>query len=152
MHRRPAQTKILCRLLPFLAAFVPAASAQSPVNDMKAADHSKEPLVLERVSTKVAFEDSGMSSRETSARLRIQSQAGVQQSGVLNFPYASATSTMEIAYVRVIKPDGRIVDTPGENVLDMPADVTREAPFYSDLKEKQVAVKGLEVGDTLEYQ
>jgi hypothetical protein len=44
----------------------------------------------------------------------VQSQAGVQQSGVLNFPYASGTSTMDIAYVRVIKPDNRVVETPAE--------------------------------------
>jgi transglutaminase-like putative cysteine protease len=84
--------------------------------------------------------------------MRIQSQAGLQQSGVLKFPYASATSTMEIVYVRVIKPDGRVVETPAENVLEMPSEVTRQAPFYSDLKEKQVAVKGLEIGDSVEYQ
>ena len=34
----------------------------------------------------------------------------------------------------------------------MPAEITRQAPFYSDLKDEQIAVKGLEVGDTLEYQ
>ena len=59
---------------------------------------------------------------------------------------------MDIAYIRVIKADGRVVETPAENVLDMPSEITREAPFYSDLKEKQIAVKGLEISDALEYQ
>src|SRR5437016_8182942 len=32
------------------------------------------------------------------------------------------------------------------------AQITREAPFYSDLHEKHVAVKGLSVGDVLEFR
>ena len=32
----------------------------------------------------------------------------------------------------------------------MPSDITRQAPFYSDLHERHVAVKGLAVGDVLE--
>ena len=45
-----------------------------------------------------------------------------------------------------------VVVTPDYNVQDMPADVTRSAPMYSDIHQKHVAVKGLGVGDTLEYQ
>jgi len=97
------------------------------------------------------FENDGTSSTTLKVRVRVQSQAGVKEFGVLTFPYASATTTLEIDHVRVIKPDGRIIETPAENALDMPTEVTREAPFYSDLKELQVAVKGLEVGDTLDF-
>ncbi len=59
---------------------------------------------------------------------------------------------MEIVYVRVTKPDHRLIETPAENSLDMPSEITRQAPFYSDQKEKQVAVKGLEIADTVEYR
>ena len=34
----------------------------------------------------------------------------------------------------------------------MPAAVTREAPLYSDLKEKHLPVRSLSAGDTLEYE
>src|SRR5260370_850552 len=34
----------------------------------------------------------------------------------------------------------------------MTADITRQAPFYTDTHETHVAVKGLGVGDLLEYQ
>jgi tetratricopeptide (TPR) repeat protein/transglutaminase-like putative cysteine protease len=118
----------------------------------KPADYSKEAFVVERISAKVAYENDGTSSEESSVRIRIQSQAGLQQFGILTFPYASATSTLEVSYVRVIKSDGRIVPTPAENILDIPAEITRQAPFYSDVKVYQVAVKGLEIGDTLEFQ
>jgi hypothetical protein len=71
---------------------------------------------------------------------------------VLTFTYTASNQQVEIGYVRVIKPDGSVVVTPDYNVQDMPADVTREAPMYSDIHQKHVAVKGLGVGDTLEYQ
>ncbi len=34
----------------------------------------------------------------------------------------------------------------------MPAPVTQEAPFYSDLKQMQLPIRNLRVGDTLEWQ
>lgn len=152
LNRQAMQIAALCCLLLMFSSCEPAAFAQSLAKDAKGSDYSKEPYVLERALTKAVFENNGTYSSETTSRTRIQSQAGVQQSGVLRFPYASAVSTMDILYVRVIKPDNRVVETPEENVLDMPSEITRQAPFYSDLKEKQVAVKGLEVGDVLEYQ
>jgi len=152
LSRAGTQIAILC-LLVFLFAFNRSSvRAQTSAKGAKEGDYSKEPFVVERVATKAVFEKDGTYTAETNSRTRIQSQAGAQESGVLHFSYASATSTMDISYVRVIKPDGRVVETPPENVLDMPSEITRQAPFYSDLKEKQVAVKGLEVGDTVEYQ
>jgi tetratricopeptide (TPR) repeat protein len=71
---------------------------------------------------------------------------------LLSFSYPSATGSFQIDYVRVLKPDGSVVETPGDNVQDMAAEITRQAPFYSDLHEKHVAVKGLGVGDTLEFR
>ena len=44
-----------------------------------------------------------------------------------------------------------MVVTPENNVQDMPAEVTRSAPMYSDVHEKHVTVKALGVGDVLEY-
>ncbi len=50
------------------------------------------------------------------------------------------------------KPDGSVIETPAGDIMEVTPDISREAPTYSDLKDKQVAVKGLQVGDTLEYQ
>ncbi len=115
-------------------------------------EHSKEALVIEKFTRKETFENNGNSDREDTARVRIQSEAGVQAYGVLTFSYASGTGTFEIGYVRVRKPDGTVIETPPESVQDMAAQITRQAPFYSDLHEKHIAVKGLGVGDILEYQ
>jgi hypothetical protein len=116
------------------------------------ADYSQEGFVIEQFSRKERFENDGTSSREDTARVRIQSEAGVQRYGLLAFSYPSGTGTFEIGYVRVRKPDGSVVETPPENMQDMAAEITRQAPFYSDLHEKHVAVKGLSVGDVVEYR
>ena len=129
-----------------------SAAGKPRAADPRAPDYSKEAFVIERLLDKAAFADDGTYSTEESARIKIQSQAAVQALGIVNVSYASATTTVEIVYIRVIKPDGRVVETPPENILDMPTEITRQAPFYSDLKEKQVAVKGLEIGDALEFQ
>ena len=44
------------------------------------------------------------------------------------------------------------MDTPASDAIEMPAAVTREAPLYSDLKEKHLPVRSLSAGDTLEYE
>lgn len=125
---------------------VPAKAAPAPPN------YSNEPYVIDQFHTNVTFANDGRYVSETIAQIRIQSPAGVQSFSLLTFPYASANATVEIPYVRVRKPDGTVVDTPPGNIQNMPASITRAAPFYSDLREKQVAVKALESGDVLEYE
>jgi tetratricopeptide (TPR) repeat protein len=101
---------------------------------------------------RLPFENDDKQIREDTVRILVQANAGLQAWGILHFPYPSAISTLEISYVRATKPDGSIVETPTSDILEVTPDISREAPTYSDLKEKQVAVKGLQVGDTLEYK
>jgi tetratricopeptide (TPR) repeat protein len=115
-------------------------------------DYSQEAAVIEEMSTKIAFDNDGNLTREQTSRVRVQTGAGVQQWGLLSVSYQSATQTADIDYVRVRKPDGSTVTTPPDNIQDLDSEITRTAPFYSDLREKHVAVKGLGPGDILEYQ
>ena len=107
---------------------------------------------MEEMSTNIAFDNDGNFTREQTSRVRVQTDAGVQQWGLLSFPFQSATQTVEIDYVRVRKADGSTLITPPENVQDLDSEITRSAPSYSDLREKHVAVKGLGKGDILEYK
>lgn len=141
----------LCLLLLFHPLLAQQSPSQ-PVPTAKHGDYSKEPFIIEQSISHITYENDGTSTEEGSFRIHILSQAGLQHWGILNFPYASAESSVDISYVRVDKPGGQVIETPAENIVVMPADVTRAAPFYSDLMIKQVAVKGLEIGDTLEYQ
>lgn len=118
----------------------------------KPGDISKEALVFDKLYVRVREESDGAGTRQTTARVRVLADAGVKSMAVLAFTYTASSQQIDIAYVRVLKPDGSVVVTPDYNIQDMPAGVTREAPMYSDVHEKHVAVRGLAVGDTLEYQ
>ena len=111
-----------------------------------------ESVVLERSDTTYIMHADATGERDLHVRVRIQSDGAVQQFGVLSFSYASASETPVIKVARVIKPDGSIVETPVSDAIDMPAPVSRQAPLYSDLKEKQLPIRSLSRGDTLEYQ
>ncbi len=126
-------------------------TATTKAGTTPAQDSSQESVIVESSVTKVKYEADGTGTREAALALRVQSQAGVQALGILSFSYLSSNETVEFDYIRVRKPDGTVVNTPDYNVQDMPAEVTRAAPMYSDTREKQVTVKALGVGDILEY-
>ncbi len=135
-----------------LEVLLAAGGAQtSPPHSLGKSDYSQEAAVIEQMSTKIAFDNDGNSTREQTSRIRVQTDGGVKQWGLLSFPFQSATQTVEIDYVRVHKADGSTLITPPDNVQDLDSEITRSAPFYSDLREKHVAVKGLGKGDVLEY-
>lgn len=139
-------------LMLFALAFPHGGAGQATGDSAAKPDYSKEPYVIERSSATTEFRSDGTYTAVYSQRTLIQSQAALQQFGVLKLAYPSANASLEITRIRVIKPDGRMVDTPSESIMEMPAEVTRDAPFYSDVKEKHVAVRGLEIGDEFEYE
>ncbi len=115
-------------------------------------DYSQEGYVIEDMTTLISFDNDGKRERKQTTRVRVKSDSGVQGWGLLDLPYQSAVETLDVTFVRVKKPDGTVINTPADNVQDLDAEITRSAPFYSDLREKHVAVKGLSKGDVLEYE
>ena len=128
------------------------ASTSVPASPSAKPDYSKEPYLIQTLTSKLVFQNDGKVSRDDTARVLIQSNAGLQAYGILHFPYSFSTETMEVTHVRVTKPDGSVTETGAGDVMEVTPDLSRQAPMYSDLKDKQVAVKGLQVGDTLEYE
>jgi len=126
----------------------PTTTAAAPA---AAPDFSKEAYTIERHLNRISAESDGTGSREVTAEVKMLAEAGVKAFAVLSFTYTSANEVVDIDYVRVRKPDGTVVKTPDYNIQDMPGEVTRTAPLYSDIHEKHIAVKGLGVGDVLEY-
>jgi hypothetical protein len=114
--------------------------------------YADEPLVIERSETVVEVAADGTGWRERTLAARLQSDTGVKRYSVLNIAYAGNSQHVEIAYARVIHADGTVVETPPTEAMDMPAAVTRTAPFYSDLKELQLPVRSLRVGDRFELK
>jgi tetratricopeptide (TPR) repeat protein/transglutaminase-like putative cysteine protease len=130
----------------------------SPPNKIKPEDQTKpdpnseEAAIFERILNRVRFENDGTDVAETEAVVKIQSQAGVEEFGQLVFGYSSATEKLEIEYVRVRKPDGQVVTTPESTAQDFAPDILKEAPMYSDYRQRHISVAALQPGDTLEYR
>ena len=138
-----------------LALFLLCVSGVTQTSSPEAApskEFSKEGVVVQHSTTEVAFQSDGSYTTELRAQLRIQTDGGVRQYGVLRFPYSQAAiGRVDVQEVQVTKPNGSVIATPVDSSQDMTSDVSRDAPMYSDLREKHVPVKGLEPGDILEY-
>src|SRR5580692_9676623 len=133
-------------LLVLLAAPVDSIRAQ------QANTNKDNGFVIEKFETNVRFAASGTSEREQILRVRIESDSAVRQFGVISFPFDNDGERVAVDYVRVRKADGSTVETPESNFQEAPSAVTSGAPMYSDLREKQIPVKALASGDTMEYR
>jgi tetratricopeptide (TPR) repeat protein/transglutaminase-like putative cysteine protease len=149
---------IVLLLISSLLTLATAQAPPTPPNKIKSDDQTKpdpnaeEAAIFERILNRVRFENDGTDVTETEAVVKIQSQAGVEEFGQLVFGYSSATEKLEIDYVRVRKPDGQVVTTPESTAQDFAPDVLKEAPMYSDYRQRHISVAALQPGDTLEYR
>jgi len=114
-------------------------------------DYSQEAYVVKDFEYLARFEKDGTGTRTFNAVIDVRSDAGVQQWGQLVFGYSSANEKLDINYVRVKKPDGRVITATPDAVQDLTAGVARFAPMYTDYREKHITVPDLRPGDTLEY-
>jgi tetratricopeptide (TPR) repeat protein len=114
-------------------------------------DYSQEALVIEQLKVRYQFEKDGTGQHELSLRVRVQTEGALQRFGQLAFSYVSANENLEIDYVRVKKPDGTVVTAPPSSIQDLTAPISRDAPVYTDVRQKHITVPGLRPGDTLEY-
>ena len=129
----------------------PVAGAAAKLADSKAPDYAQESFVIEQMHSHYRFEVDGTGRKETTARIRVQSEAGVQQWGQIQEGYNSANERVEIPYVRVLKEDGTVVKADDDAVQDLSAPVEHEAPVYTDYRQKHITVPGLRPGEVLEY-
>src|SRR5207248_448258 len=130
----------------FLVIATACAMAQLPT----ATTSAQEAAVVEEQITRVRFENDGTAVRETTTKVRIQSEAGVEAFGQLIEGYSSATESLDVDYVRVRKPSGEVFETPKESAQDFAPEVLRSAPMYSDYRERHITVAALRPGDVLE--
>src|SRR5271156_2687497 len=162
MSSQFARAAVLVTLAAFFAPICrpqdqPEAPTIIPVTNLpkllpSEAQFAKEGVVYEKIATVINYDAAGLGEKTLTVVARIQSEGAVHEAGLLTFSYASGEEKVEPGYVRVGKPDGTVVNTPAADAQDMPTEVTREAPFYSDLREIQIPVKSLSPGDKLEYQ
>ena len=98
------------------------------------------------------FAKDGSSVRTLFVSEQILSDAGVRSAGIVSLPFAALTQRLTFDSVRVRKSSGQVIETPPDDAQEVPLPVTQEAPMYGDLRTKQLPVKSLSVGDTLEYR
>src|SRR5690349_15103147 len=127
----------------------PAKSAEAP---KQKPDYSQEALVIEDLRTSYRFERDGTGQRDVTFRAKVQSEAGVERLGQLIIGYSSANEKLDMDYVRVRKADGTVVSAATTDIQDLTAPIAREAPIYTDLRQKHITVPGLRPGDVLEYR
>jgi tetratricopeptide (TPR) repeat protein len=130
---------------------VPNSETQKPDHKPVLADYPQEPFVYESVRGVLRYENDGTGYVDITAKIHVQSLAGLERIGQLIFSYNSANERQEVLLVRVTKPDGREIKAGPEALQDLSAPVAHEAPMYSDLRQVHVTVPGLTVGDTLEF-
>jgi len=126
--------------------------AQQARDNTAAPSYAGEPMVLDHANIAYVMNADGTGYAERTVAARLQSDAAVQAVSVVALPFASAIEHVEFKYARVRHPDGTVTETPISDVIEQPEQVTVQAPFYSDLKEAQLPIKGMRVGDTLEWQ
>lgn len=148
---------MLIHVLAFLLGLPLAASQtlapQAPTAKPAAApDFSQEAFVIEQSRNAYRFENDGTGQHETYVRVKTQSEAGVQFWGQLVLGYNAATERLDIQFVRVHKADGSVVTAPADAVQDLSAPVQRDAPMYTDFRQKHVTVPSLRPGETLEFK
>ena len=131
----------------------PANSAQPKPKkaESKPPDYSQEAAIVEQYHTSMRYENDGTGAREIGARIKLQSEAGVERYGQVIVGYNSENERVEIKYVRVLKSDGTVITAPADAVQDLSSPVAREAPVYTDFRQKHITVPGVSIGDTIEY-
>lgn len=144
----------MLRKLGFLFTILLVASRPgfAAAEESKKADYSKEAYIITATETHVRFAATGASQRTQRTSVKVLSEAGLTAWGVISAAYAADNQHIEFRYVRVRKSDGTVVETPLASVLDQPSEASRTAPMYSDIRQKQIPVKALGVGDTLEFE
>src|ERR1017187_3836431 len=125
----------------------PAATAKTSATEP--ADYSQEAFVTELYRESFRFENDGTGREQIDARIKINSDSGVQALGQLKVGYSALSDKLEVVYVRVIKPDGTVITAQESAIQDL---TLPDAPVYTDYHQKHITVPSLRPGDVLEYE
>ncbi len=154
-HRRTILPAWLPLSIVFFTGLVHAqklAATPSAPQASEPGSYPAEPYVFQTLSTVVTMHADGTGTRLYTVSMRIQSESARRNFSVLSLSYPRLSESAEFLYARVLHPDGTVQQTPVSDSIEQPAPVTQAAPLYSDLEIRQLPVKDLRVGDTLEWQ
>src|SRR5947209_3814058 len=123
----------MLRLIPAVlllttTAFLAQTEPTAPATPAEKASQATEASINERTDIRTDFDSDGRSRSEYSTRIRVASQAAVQNLGIITFLYQNTSQKLEVEYVRVVKPDGTVVVTDPETFQDVSSEISRVAP------------------------
>src|SRR5438309_602218 len=142
-HRRCLMT------IAMLAAFAATLAVRQAPAAGASQDYHDQAGVVEKLYQRVRFNDDGTGFRDLSMRVRVQTEAGVQEFGQLAWGYNSANETVKVDSVVIHTASGTVV-ADSAAVQDMTGPIARDAPMFTDFRQKVVTVPALRPGDTLE--
>lgn len=124
----------------------PAATTLTSIPDNAA------PLTIELYSTKVKFENDGTGSRQIDVRVKANTAEGVTELRTLSFDYNALNEKISLAFLRVTKANGSVVEAKADAIKDEAAPAVKDAPAFTELREAHVAVPAMSPGDMLSYE
>jgi tetratricopeptide (TPR) repeat protein len=133
------------------AAQRPAAQA-SPTSGTSSSASSATALTIELYSVKVRFENDGTGVRQIDVRVKANTADGATELKTLSFDYNALNEKASLAFLRVTKPNGSVVNAKPDALADAPAPVAKDAPAFAELREAHVTVPAMSPGDTLSYE
>ena len=136
----------------FCLSTLASGQAATSTSQLSAKVLAAEPYYIKSASTVASMNADGTGSRVLTFAIAVQSDSALRELSVLTIIFSSRNERADFVYARVVHSDGTTQDTPVADAIEQPAPVTREAPLYSDLETKQLPVKSLRTGDTLEWQ
>src|SRR5215469_2744676 len=116
----------LCNVALVSVVFPLVIAAQKDAPD----SYSAEPYVLERVDAVYVMNADGTGYLQKTVAVKIQSEAALQQMGIIGLQFAANSQHVEFHYIRARRADGSVTETPLSDVMEQPLKVTVEAPFY----------------------
>lgn len=136
----------------------PTAAAQQPSSQTKPSTSAEvnkvnaAPITIELYSLKVRFENDGTGTRTIDVRVKAGTNEGVSELKNLSFDYNSSNEEVRLAFLRVIKSNGSVVEAKSDALIDGLAPAAKDAPAFSELREARVTVPAMASGDTLTYE
>lgn len=121
-------------------------AAPVPAQQVNEAD----PFVFESLNIAYIFNDDGTGTRTDSIRVRLNSDTAAQDFGQLLFPYLKGRESITVDRIAVFDAGGKLLHDGAAEVRDLPAPVTTQFPFYSDLNIVHIMAPPLARGNVLE--
>ncbi len=100
----------------------------------------------------VSVKKNGTEERMVHRLRKVLTDAGKDSLQYLRIPFSSSRSRVDIKYARIIKPDGRVVETDKIGTRSGLSTSSQGATMYSSYQYKIVVFPGLEKGDMIDYQ